>query len=509
MSLTSSEPRLASAAVADDVAQERHFIESLDRAAGHPPRRHLPAGTTLLTEDQPADGLWLILNGEICLTRHAGDEEVILDEHASGRIIGLLSLVARGSAYFSCRAVTNVEAIHLPWAALDALLAADPGLSRLYTQQLLRSLGVRVRHIVELQAAVQGLNSKLQSEQDRLTAAVNQLAAAQLRLVETGRMATIGQLVAGIAHELNNPISVIRRTADFVLEDVTGLIGQQPDHAPLLAMITSAITSQPLPTEQLRKHQAQLATALGDESLARRLVAIGVTTAAEYERWFTNITPGEREPLLKKLESGYQLGAFLRNLQTASDRVSRIVGTLRGYSHAQHGRVVEVSVNKTVDDTLLLFGSATRTVELNRRYAELPMIEAEPGQLSQVWTNVISNAMEAMAGTGRLQVETDAPAVDRVRVRITDSGSGIKPEHLSRIFDLNFTTKHSVSSFGLGMGLMIARQIVLRHEGQIEAQSRPGETTFTVTLPTRLTESAKRAIEESGRGLTEARPAGV
>lgn len=483
-----------------DAALEERFIDSLDAAAGRPERRRVPAGSILLTEDQPADGLWLILEGEVRLRRRADGQEVVLDDDASGRIIGLLSLVARGRAYFTCQAVTDVVAICLPWSRLDALVGADPQLSRQFSRQLLRSLGARVRRVVQLQASVQELNGELRAERDRLADALNQLSATQMRLIETGRMATLGQLVAGIAHELNNPVTVIRRTADYVLEDVSTLVGQVKENEGLLAMITSALTTSPVPTEQLRAQEAALAGALRDPALARRLVGIGVTTEADAKRWLGQARPADAGPLLARLEAGYQLGTFLRNLQGAAERISRIVGTLRSYARTHEGTVVEVNVNKTLEDTLLLFGGSARLVTLKREYGDIPSIEGDPGQLSQVWTNIVSNAMEAIQGRGELLVQSDAPRPDAVRVRFTDTGPGIKPEHLGRLFELNFTTKHNVTSFGLGMGLAICRQIVLRHEGQIDVESRPGRTCFSITLPTKLSPEARRAIEESARG---------
>lgn len=482
-----------------DEAMEAAFIDALDRAAGRPPRRSIPAGECLLREDESAEGLWLILEGEIRLTRRVEGQQVVLDDDASGRIIGLLSLVARGRAYFTCQAVTNVTAVRVPWETLDALLTADPSLSRQFFRQLLRSMGSRVRRIVDLQASVQRLNEELRGERDRLADALKQLSAAQARLIETGRMATLGQLVAGIAHELNNPVTVIRRTADYILEDVSALVGELPEHEGLLAMITSALTTAPPPTELLRQREASLAASLGDPDLARRLVAVGICTRDEYDRWFATVPKDRRAAWLGRLEAGFQLGAFLRNLQGAAERIGRIVGSLRGYARTQVGAVGDVNVNKTLEDTLLLFAAGARLVTLTRRYGDIPTIEADPGQLGQVWSNIIANALEAVEGRGELVVETDAPAAGVVRVRFTDNGPGIKPEHLARVFDLNFTTKHNPTSFGLGMGLVICRQIVMRHEGRIEVESQPGRTCFSITLPTRLSEEAKQAIEAASR----------
>jgi signal transduction histidine kinase len=440
--------------------------------------------------------------------RQVDGQRVVLDDDTSGRIIGLLSLIERGRAFFTCQAATEVTAVCLPWAQLDAVVAVNPELSRQLTRQLIHSLSARVRRVVDLQASVQRLNAELLGERDRLAEALRQLSATQMRLIETGRMATVGQLVAGIAHELNNPVTAIRRAADYVLEDVSSLIGQMPDNEPILAMITSAVTTSPQPTEALRRAEQALADAIRDEGAARRLVKIGITSADEFHRWFDRVRPPEREALLSRLESAYQLGTFLRNLQGGAERISQIVSTLRSYARTSHGAVGAVDLNKTLEDTLLLFGGSARLVELRRDYGDLPPIEGDPGQLCQVWTNIVANALEAIQGRGSVLVQSDAAADGSVRVRITDDGPGIPAGHIERVFDLNFTTKHNPTSFGLGMGLVICRQIVLRHEGRIEVESVPGRTCFTITLPTRLSADARRAIEESARGIVEPRSAG-
>lgn len=120
---------------------------------------------------------------------------------------------------------------------------------------------------------------------------------------------------------------------------------------------------------------------------------------------------------------------------------------------------------------------------MERRYEDVPRITARPGELNQVWTNLIVNAVQVMQGTGSLEVVTDAPDPTTVQVQIIDTGPGISPEDVDRIFDLAFTTKQGRVDFGLGLGLRIAQDIVTQHHGSIDVESEPGRTCFTVTLP--------------------------
>jgi two-component system, NtrC family, sensor kinase len=173
----------------------------------------------------------------------------------------------------------------------------------------------------------------------------------------------------------------------------------------------------------------------------------------------------------------------LRNLRSGSERIAGIVKSLRSYARADREPLEEVDLHELLEDTLLLFGSRLRDVEVTREYAQLPLIQGHPAQLNQVWTNLIGNALDAIRDTGRLTIKTQALDSARVAVHIIDNGPGIAPEHRERLFDLNFTTKHGGAAFGLGMGLLICRQIVHQHGGTIGLDSQPGRTSANVILP--------------------------
>jgi signal transduction histidine kinase len=299
-------------------------------------------------------------------------------------------------------------------------------------------------------------------------------------------MATLGPLSAGIAHELNNPVAAIERAVDFVGEDVIKLLGDVPDGEAIQTVMLAAMESEPVSARVTRQRRESLAQAVGDDLLARRLVDIGVVSVEEYERRFARLTPVDLNRLLTVMSRYYQLGRSLRNISRCADRIAAMVRSLRSYARADHQWAAEVNVHAGIEDTLLMFGHALREIAVRRRYGDLPPIECHPGELNQVWTNVISNAIDAMKSAGQLTIDTDAPDAEHVRVRISDSGGGISPEHVKRVFDLNFTTKSGKGKFGLGMGLAICRQIVARHGGAIEIESSNGGTTVTIVLPVRF-----------------------
>jgi C4-dicarboxylate-specific signal transduction histidine kinase len=487
--------------LADDglMLLEDRLVHALDVASGRPARQQFGPGERLLTEGEQTRGIWLILEGDVRLSRTLDGADVALDDDASGRIIGLLSVESRGNAFFSCAAITPVVAALIPWTHLDAVLHADPDLAGQFTMNLARALGARVRHIADLQADVQRLNDELTTERDRLQVALRDLASAQTRLIENDRLAVLGQLVAGIAHELNNPVTAIRRAADYVLEDVSDLLGSQPGNDVMLALVESAITMEPVSTETLRNRAQTLAQEVQDPSIASRLVKIGVIHRADAERLLGRTKSDAREAQLNRLERAFELGTFLRNIRTASDRVSAIVQTLKTYARSSGGAVADININRGLDDTLLLFSSKTRSIEVQRSFEPVSTVEGDPAQLNQVWTNLVSNAIEAINGSGTLEVATRCDGSDVV-VHVIDSGGGIPQEHVARIFDLNFTTKRGPTGFGLGMGLAICQQIVARHEGRIRvAESGPGRTVFEVRLPQRLSPDARRSIEQGAQ----------
>ena len=189
------------------------------------------------------------------------------------------------------------------------------------------------------------------------------------------------------------------------------------------------------------------------------------------------------EDSLNFVERYHELGTALRNLCTCSDRISGIVRSMKSYARSDQELVGDVDVHEGLEDTLRMLDHALHGIDVKRSYGEISRIECHVGEINQVWTNLISNARQAMGNTGTLRLVTDQPDGERVRVRIIDSGKGIAPDEIERIFDLHFTTRGGRVEFGLGMGLPICRQIVARHGGEITVESRPGESCFSVVLP--------------------------
>ena len=313
---------------------------------------------------------------------------------------------------------------------------------------------------------------------------MDELAATQTHLVESEKLATLGELAAGIGHELNNPIAAIVRGVDFVQEDVESLLAEQHSDDAASEYLHAGIESRPLPTSEQRRRRAELEGLGLDSAVARRLVKVGVDSAETYERRFGALDSDTLGTQLDEVERFYDLGLALRNIGASADRIAALVGSLRTYARSEQELQTDIDVNEGLEDTLVLVGHRSHGVNIERDYGSLPPVEGYPGKLNQVWTNLIVNALQALDGSGTLTVRTATPGPGIVRVEIIDTGPGIPAEHLARVFDLRFTTRQGRVEFGLGLGLRICQDIVAQHNGTIDVESEPGRTCFTVTLPT-------------------------
>lgn len=467
-----------------DEQVEQEMIRELMDTLGDPQTETIPAGSVMFRENDPVEMIWIIIRGKVHLTRMAGEKEILMHMDSAGRVVGLLALAQRQRALYSCRTATEVTLIPVTLEQLDQALQSSPDLSVYFDTVLIRTLAKRVRRSAELQVEVENLNTALSRERDNLSETIALLKKTQTRLLESEKMATLGLLSAGIAHELNNPIAAILRSADYVAEDIEPLILAQPAGQQLLARLQAARAAKPLATREEREIRHKLTSELEDRLLARRLVSIGIYSKEEYQQHFKGLKQAAVKERLALMERVHQLGTGLRNIHSCADRVTSIVKSLRSYARPDEHAPAFEDLHEGLEDTLLLFGHALKNINIDRNYGELPRVECRAGQLNQVWTNLISNALQAMGGAGTLRLETEAlPSGNGVVVRIIDNGPGVPKEVQERIFGMHFTTKQGRVHFGLGMGLSICHRIVTRHGGKISLESKPGRTCFSVTLP--------------------------
>ncbi len=338
------------------------------------------------------------------------------------------------------------------------------------------------------------LAEDLEEERAHLAETLEDLKNTRAELVERTRFAMLGELSAGIAHELNNPVTALVRAAEHLGEDLDALLETAPAMAAAHTAMRRARTQAVRSTAQERELVRQIYEVVGDRALARRLVQAGVEDPAEARK-----LTKRRGKELPAVELGARAGSSLRSVLSASERVIELTASLKGYARPDSEDLKAVDVREGLDDVLRLTNHRLRGIEVERYYEDVPAVLAHPAKLQQVWTNLLVNAAEAIdderedaaargempaRGEGEPLIHVAVEAGDgAVTVTITDNGPGIPDSVLERIYEPHFTTKAGRVRYGLGMGMAISRSIVEDVGGSITVDSTPGRTRMIVALP--------------------------
>jgi two-component system, NtrC family, sensor kinase len=456
----------------------RQMLASIERILGPRPRLRLPAGIRITHQDQPVDAVLLVVRGSVALDRATRVGDLRLHHASTGPVVGLLSLAQQRRAFFTARTTTEVEVVHLSIEQLDRALREDPDLGAALAAVSIRALARRLRRAEQLQVEKIELNRALDEERQRLREALSALEEARMELIAQARFATLGELAAGVAHELNNPVAALERAANHLVEDLSRVLVTHPRGDLVDRALRTARERPPRSTAEDRRQRRLLEPVTGDRDLARRLVAAGVDDTATARRVLA-----EDADALELLEAAAGIGTAVRNLELASRRITGLVSSLRSYARPDGDPLDDVDLHAGLDDTLRLTAHRLRGIEVERHYGHLPPLRCHPAQLDQVWTNLLVNAADSLDGSGRITITTDRPDDEHVRVRVVDDGPGIDPEVLPRVFEPRFTTKQGTVRFGLGLGLGIAKRIVDAHGGRLTLASEPGRTEACVVLP--------------------------
>lgn len=428
-------------------------------------------GTQLKKTGDEADVLIMIIEGKISF---------YFDHH--GRLVYYF--------YYANDALTGGVGGLFPYSRMKVY----PGCS--FAVGHLRCLKLHKRHFPELEQLNPDFIQRLTGY---MTERAKVVATTQ---AQHEKVSALGQLAAGIAHELNNPVAAIHRFSDELDKrlarnyDLTKKLLQgnlTPDGIQRIHARVEEIENVPTQPKkrtplQRMQYEDELSDWLEDNGLAEREIA---ETLAEAEFSINDLENIRNHvgaesfilvlPWLENLISSHKI---LKDLRDASGRVSHLVGSIK--SHVQMDRSNDLqptNIHEDIENTLLLTGFKLRekNIEVEKKFCpNLPSIPAYIGELNQVWSNLIDNAVFALGPNGKLTIETFCDSKN-VTVSIADNGSGIPADILSRIFDPFFTTKNVGE--GTGIGLDIVNRVVKRHKGEIHVNSKPGRTEFLVSLP--------------------------
>ena len=340
------------------------------------------------------------------------------------------------------------------------------------------------------------LQQTLQDKNQDLANAIHQLQATQEHLIQSEKMAALGQLIAGIAHEINTPLGIIGSSIDNISNLWEDNLEKMPQFFQELSEESQAYFSSLLDrathqkvlftSREKRKFKQQLTIDLmagsveNAEEIADTLVDMEIYDNIEQLLPFFKLP--NWEPVFK---TAYQFASFKKSIsliERATAKSGKVVFALKSYAHFDSKQEkIQSNLHDGIETVLTLYQNQLKQgIEVVKNYGNLPKILCYPDDLNQVWTNLIYNSLQAMDYKGVLTIETHQQETNIV-LKFTDNGKGISPEVLPKIFQPFFTTKSAGE--GSGLGLDIVRKIVEKHEGTIAVESVPGQTSFTVSLP--------------------------
>ena len=434
----------------------------------------LPGGQVLMQEGTPGEALYIVLNGEFEVSKRSGNQDVVLATRGTGEVLGEMALIEDTPRSATVKALRKSTLLKITKEVFQTLIGSSPSAAL----SMLHTMGARVRNTESM-------------------------------LRQNEKMASLGTLAAGLAHELNNPAAAARRAVDHLKGCLdawqkagTELASQELDRTQLslIETLSARIAS---PSQTVRDEdplarsdrEAEMEDWLEERGvedawdLAPTLLARG-WELAELESLAGRFQPAQLPVVIRWLSVGSNVYGLMGDASMSLERISAIVGAVKDYPYLDQAPIQDVDLREGLENTLVILAHKIKGgIRVKREYAtELPKIEAYASELNQVWTNVIDNAIDAMNGEGEIRLKTsiqDAHAV----VEICDTGPGIPPEIQRRMFEPFFTTKPP--GIGTGLGLHISYNIVVqRHGGRIEVSSHPGETCFKVILPLRLSRAS-------------------
>ncbi len=427
----------------------------LDQVCRESERIEVEAETTIIEEDSLSEDMFVIVDGELRVTKMGTDREVVLATLGPGEVVGEIALLDNAPRTASVTAISKSSLIRIPANAFEDLIEDSRVVRRMF-----RTVTSRLR----------GIEDTLRHEE---------------------RMAALGRMAAQLMHELNNPAAAVGRSMARA-EEVYVDLGD----ATILLSGIGELLSRPIPVPAKPDSMDPLARSELEDGVATWLEDLGVADAWEIapalvedgwdlellEETTDGLDPETATKFMRWLGLRVLASQLINEVRIAAGRISELVRVVKNYSYLDQGPVQQINPTEGIRDTLILLKHKLRGIDtVVDIEPELPAIEASGRDLNQVWTNLIDNAADAMSGSGTLTIEAGREN-GAVIVRISDTGPGIDPDVSQRIFDPFFTTKDPGQ--GTGLGLHTVHTIVTRSGGDISVDSSSSGTTFTLSFPT-------------------------
>lgn len=429
----------------------------------------LRTGETLMKQGEPGDSAYVVIEGGFEIQKQSGPSVIKIDVRQPGEIIGEMALLSNAPRSATVVAVCDSQTLQISQDAFENLLSTSP------------SATMAVLHWVMARLSQ---NESLLHQQEK--------------------MAALGTMSAGLAHELNNPAAAAQRSASLLRGtptkwlELTHQLEQlafkenQSDWLNDFMQEATRRFRKPIKLDALEKIDLV-------DQLQEWLEANGIESAWEVAPTLVNFgwnveSLGELKNksffkgAIEWLGVGSTIVTQLYEIQNTTERISQIVRAMKSYTYLDQAPLLEVDVHEGLENTLVIMEHKLKQgVTVKREYSQdLPHIEAYASELNQVWTNLIDNAVDAMSGKGEITIRTYEES-DQIVVEIVDNGPGIPENIRTRILEPFYTTKPPGQ--GTGLGLYITHDIVVnRHHGLLQIKSKPGETKFKITLPKRIRE---------------------
>jgi len=425
---------------------------------------NLTAGDTAFRQGELADAMYIVLEGQLQVRGDLGGETVVFPL-APGAVTGVLPFSRMKQFTVGARALTDARVLSFPASLFPDLVQKMPELA----QRLVGLMSDRIRE-----------TTRREQQRDRL--------------------ASLGKLSAGLAHELNNPASAAKRATSQLrdvlkkIRDASHELGSRDlsvaQKAEIENLETAFVQSNEVPPDaltisDLEEQIDSLLRSHGQNDLwqmAADLARKNIKPEA-LESLFAILDAETARAALVRIAASVEVATLLNEIESGTSRISDLVRAIKEYTYMDQTPLQNVDIVKSLETTLTILNHKLKHgVVVERDYQKIPLLVNSFGsELNQVWTNLIDNAIDAMGGEGKLRVRTYRQD-DSVVVEITDDGPVIAPEVQAHIFEPFFTTK-GVGE-GTGLGLDTVMRIVKKHRGDIQVSSKPGQTSFQVWLPT-------------------------